>query len=173
MRGRRSVRAKRARCVCVCARPVITFSTWFLSFKKKKPNQTTNNQKKTTSKKQLKKSLEGARKRLRDAIRCCARAAECLTNSLHANEQRVQLETKYNRSNQIAYHRHPNKTLLLRRPFTRSRPFLCTVTYCAKRIPKLRPLRAQAGDCSHASHLEEALARREGAEGALCLLQES
>lgn len=136
MRGRRSIRAKRARCVCVCARPVITLSPLaFVPFskkKKKKKNQRRNKENKTKQKKRsLKETLNGALNTFRDANRCCARTDECLTNSLHANEERLQLETKYNRSNQIASHSYPNKTLLLCWPFTQSRPFLCTLTYCA------------------------------------------
>lgn len=50
----------------------------------------------------------------RDAIRCFARADECLIYvafmQRRDGKERVQLETKYSRSNQIAY-RNPNKIL--------------------------------------------------------------
>lgn len=130
MRGRRSVRAKRARCVCVCAPRYNLLH--LVSFLLKKKTQQNSKQPKNNNQKPVKENLGGSFKTLRDAIRCCARTGECLTNSLHANEERVQLETKYNRSNQIAYRRYPNKTLLLRWPFARTRLFLCNLSSKAK-----------------------------------------
>ena len=143
-------------CVCVCVRARAprynVISTCFRCFGKKKKRKEkkerkikqTNKQKIQQPTRWLKETFNGALNTFRDAIRCCARTDECLTNSSHANEERVQLETKYNISNQIAYYCYPNKTLLLCWPFTQSRPFLCTVTYIvpfssATRIPKLSP----------------------------------
>lgn len=142
------------RVVFVCARPVITFSTWFLSFKKKPTKQQTT-KKNNNNQKPVKEELGGSFKTLRDAIRRRARSGECLTNSLHAKEQRVQLETKYNSSDQIASRRYPNKTLLLRWPFTRSPLFLRNFLYKAntKKLLPVRsgPVREEAADCSHTS----------------------